>query len=144
LPGRMRGNGGVGEELTNFYRDLGVEDVLLIEDDPWSRDSFLMFFRIMECRMQVAANATDAVAAMSRDRFDLILCEYQFSGMNGLTFLGTFGNIQAEAVKVLFTSYPIRKLMEEAARSGIHEVIRKPFSMATLEESLIRYFPRSR
>jgi hypothetical protein len=35
-------------------------------------------------------------------------------------------------------------LIEEAVRSGIHEVIRIPFTMAALEEMLMRYFPRGR
>ena len=133
-----------GNAMKNLYKELGVESILLIEDDPWSRDSLSMFFRIVGCRMQCAANAKDAITAMPRNRFDLILCEYQLPGMSGLTLLKKLGNIHPGAVKFLFTSYPIQKLAEEAARSGIHEVIRKPFTMATLEESLMRYFPRSR
>jgi len=130
--------------LKNLYKELGVESILLIEDDPWSRDSLSTFFRIVECRMQPAENAMEAIAALSRNRFDLILCEYQLPGMNGLTLLKMVGNIHPRAVKFLFTSYPIQKLAEEAVRSGIHEVIRKPFTMETLEESLMRYFPRGR
>ena len=123
---------------------MGVESVLLIEDDPWSRDSLTTFFRIVGCRMESAENAMEAIAAVSRDRFDLILCEYQLPGMSGLTLMKMLGNIDPGAVKFLFTSYPVQKLIEEAVRSGIHEVIRKPFTMETLEESLMRYFPRSR
>jgi DNA-binding NtrC family response regulator len=130
--------------LKNLYKELGVESILLIEDDPWSRDSLSIFFQIVECRMQSAENAMEAIAAVSRNRFDLILCEYQLPGMNGLTLLKMVGNIHPGAVKFLFTSYPVRKLVEEAVRSGIHEVIRKPFTMETLEESLMRYFPRGR
>jgi DNA-binding NtrC family response regulator len=130
--------------MRNIYKELGVESILLIEDDPWSRDSLSTFFRIVECRMQSAENAMEAIAAVSRERFDLILCEYQLPGMNGLTLLKLFGNVHSGAVKFLFTSYPVQKLVEEAARSGIHEVIRKPFAMETLEESLMRYFPRAR
>jgi DNA-binding NtrC family response regulator len=129
--------------VKNLYKELGLGDILLIEDDPWSRDSLAMFFRIVECSMQSAANAKEAITAMSRNRFDLILCEYQLPGMSGLTLLKMLGNIQPGAVKFLFTSYPIQKLAEEAARSGIHDVIRKPFTMATLEESLVRFFPRA-
>ena len=93
-------------------------NILLIEDDPWSRDSLAMFFRIVECRMRSVASAKEAITAMSRDRFDLILCEYQLPGMSGLTLLKIFGNIQPKAVKFLFTAYPIQKLAEEAARSA--------------------------
>lgn len=130
--------------VKNLYRNMGVGDILLIEDDPWSRNSLSMFFGIVECRMLSVENAKEAITAVSRDRFDLILCEYQLPGMSGLTLLKMLGNIQPEVVKFLFTSYPIQKLADEAARSGIHEVIRKPFTMTTLEESLKRYFPRVR
>ena len=121
-----------------------MESILLIEDDPWSRDSLTTFFRIVECRMESAENATEAFAAVSRNRFDLILCEYQLPGMNGLELLKILGKSDHGAVKFLFTSYPVDKLVEGAVRSGIHEVIRKPFTMETVEESLMRYFPRAR
>jgi DNA-binding NtrC family response regulator len=64
--------------------------------------------------------------------------------MSGITLLKMLENIHPGAVKFLFTSYPVQKLAEEVVRSGIHEVIRIPFTMATLEESLKRHFPRSR
>ena len=130
--------------MRNLYKELGVESILLIEDDPWSRDSLTTFFRIVECRMESAENAMEAIAAVSRNRFDLILCEYQLPGMNGLELLKILGKSDHGAVKFLFTSYPVDKLVEGAVRSGIHEVIRKPFTMETLEESLMRYFPRAR
>ena len=130
--------------MKNLYKELGVESILLIEDDPWSRDSLTTFFRIVECRMESAENAKEAIAAVSRNRFDLILCEYQLPGMNGLDLLKILGRSDQGAVKFLLTSYPVDKLVEGAARSGIHEVIRKPFTMETLEESLMRYFPRAR
>ena len=130
--------------MKNLYKELGVESILLIGDDPWSRESLSTFFRIMECRMLSAENAMEAVAAVSQSRFDLILCEYQLPGTSGITLLKLLENIQPGTVKFLFTSYPVQKLAEEAVRSGIHEVIRIPFTMATLEELLMRYFPRSR
>jgi len=130
--------------MKNLYKDLGVRNILLIGEDPWSRESLSTYFRIVGCDMHSAENAMEAVAAMSRGRFDLILCEYQLPGTSGITLLKLLENIQPGAVKFLFTSYPVQKLAEEAVRSGIHEVIRIPFTMATLEESLLRYFPRSR
>ena len=130
--------------MKNPYRELGVESILLIEDDPWSRDSLSTFFRIVGCRMESAGNGMEAIAAVSRIRFDLILCEYQLPGMNGLVLLKKLEDIRPGAIKFLFTSYPVQKLVEDAVRSGIHEVIRKPFAMETMEESLLRHFPRDR
>src|SRR5659263_85165 len=93
-----------GNAVKNPYKELGVESILLIEDDSWSRDSLTTFFRIVECRMQSAANAKEAITAMSRDRFDLILCEYQLPGMSGVTLLKMLENIKPGAVKFLFLS----------------------------------------
>ena len=134
---------GDGSDM-NLYKDLGVESILLIGEDPWSRESLTTYFRIVECNMQSAENAMEAIVAVSRSQFDLILCEYQLPGMSGITLMKLLEDIQPGAVKFLFTSYPIQKLTEEAVRSGIHEVIRIPFTMATFEESLKRYFPRTR
>ena len=130
--------------MRNPYSEMGVENILLVEDDPWSINSLTTFFQIVGCRMQSAVNAKEAISAMSRDRFDLILCEYQIQDVNGLTLLKMLGDIHPRAVKFLFTSYPVEKLAGEAARSGIDEVIRKPFTMERLEESLKRCFPRGR
>ena len=130
--------------MRNPYSEMGVENILLVEDDPWSINSLTTFFQIVGCRMQSAVNAKEAISAMSRDRFDLILCEYQIQDMNGLALLKMLGDIHPEAVKFLFTSYPVEKLAGEAARIGIDEVIRKPFTMERLEESLKRCFPRGR
>lgn len=135
---------GIDAAVKNLYKELGVESILLIEDDPWARDSLSMFFQVVGCRIRSAANATDAIAAMSGDRFDLILCEVQLPGMSGLTLLERYGNFQPGAVKFLVTSYPDQELVREAVQSGIQEVIRKPFTVETLEESLKRCFPRMR
>lgn len=136
--------GGDGSGMKNLYKDLGVRSILLIGEDPWSRESLSTYFRIVECGMQSAETAMEAVEAVTRNRFDLILCEYQLPGMSGITLLRLLENIRPGAVKFLFTSYPVQKLIEEAVRSGIHEVIRIPFTMAALEELLMRYFPRGR
>jgi len=135
---------GIDAALKNLYKELGLGSILLIEDDPWSRDSLSMFFQVVGCRIRSAANATEAIAALSGDRFDLILCEVQLPDMNGLTLLKRYGYLQAGAAIFLVTSHPDQELVEEAVRSGFHEVIRKPLTVDTLEEALKRWFPRVR
>ncbi|HAM33966.1 MAG TPA: hypothetical protein DDX05_02360 [Deltaproteobacteria bacterium] len=132
----------IDDPLRNFYKKLGLESILLIDGDPWNRDSLSMFFRVVGCRIRPAANAVEAIAAMSGDRFDLILCEYHLPDMNGFILLKRYGNYQAGAVKFIITPYPDKLLVDDAARFGIHEVIRKPFTVDTLEGSLKRHFPR--
>lgn len=128
----------------NLYRKLGVKNILLVGDDPWTRDSLSLFFQIEGCRLQSAASATEAVAALAGDRFDMILCELSLPDMDGLTLLKRYGNLQPAAVKFLISAHPIPPLVEEAGRYGIHDVIRKPLAVETLEKSLMRCLPQSR
>ena len=130
--------------MKNLYRELGVESILLVEDDPWSINSLTTYFQIVGCRLHCAVNAKEAVEAMSRHRFHLVLCEYHLEDMNGLALLKILGDIQPGAARFLFTSFPVEKLAGEAARHGVDEVIRKPFTMEVLEEALKRRFSRRR
>lgn len=130
-----------GDAMRNLYRELGVRDILLVEDDHWTTDSLSLFFRIEGCRLRSASTAEEAIEALLGDRFDLIICEYWLPDMDGLSMLKLYGNRQPGAVKVLISAYLTHPAVEEAMRSGIHEVIRKPFTVETLENSLKRHFP---
>jgi DNA-binding NtrC family response regulator len=122
----------------SLYKELGVNDILLVEDDPWTRDSFALFFQIEGCSLQSAGSAKEAIPQMTGCRFDLVICEYWLPDMDGLTLLNQYGNNQASAVKILITPYRTDQLVTEAARLGIHEVIQKPITVASLEKSLKR------
>ncbi|NJD63448.1 MAG: response regulator [Deltaproteobacteria bacterium] len=128
----------------NVFHELGVKDVLLVEDDPWTRDSFALFFQIEGSHMQSAANANEAIEPLSKGRFDLILCEHWLPGLDGLSLLNQFGKGQTGAVKILITPYRTDQLVEEAGRIGIHDVIQKPITVASLEKSLKRCLSHGR
>lgn len=130
--------------MKNLYEELGVKKILLVEDDPWTRKSLSLFFEFEGCSIRSAATAEEAITALSGGLFDLILCEHHLPGMNGLSLLKLFGNHQTQAVKILFTSQVTDHLKKEAVRCGVQEVLRKPFMVETLEESLRRHCTRSR
>ena len=139
-PTEGRGGASPGDAMESIYKDLGVRSVLLVEDDPWTRDSLSLFFQIEGCRLRSATNADEAISAILEDRFDLILCEYWLPDMDGLSVLKLYGDRQPEAVKVLISAYLTRQAVDEAIRCGIDDVIRKPFKVETLEKSLKRHF----
>ncbi len=133
-----------GDAMRRFYLELGVRSILLVEDDEWTKDSLGLFFQIEGCRLRAASNAEEAIAALSEGRYDLIICEYWLPDMDGLSLMKLYGNRQPGAVKLLVSAYLTHHAVEEAIRCGIHDVIRKPFNVQTLEDSLKRHFPRTR
>lgn len=143
-PTEGRAGASPGDAMRSFYQDLGVRSVLLVEDDPWTRDSLSLFFQVEGCRLQSAANADEAISALLGERFDLIICEYWLPDMDGLSVLKLYGDCQPEAVKVLISAYLTHQAVDEAMRSGIDDVLRKPFKVETLEKSLKRHFQERR
>jgi DNA-binding NtrC family response regulator len=130
--------------MKNLYRQLDLKSILLVGDDPWTRETLSFFFQMQGCRLESAAGAREGNAALSGDRFDMILCEYSLPDGDGLSFLKSSGNNEPGALKFLIAVSPIRQVAEEAATAGIQDVIFKPFIIEALEESLERYFLRTR
>ena len=96
---------GTGGALKNLYRELGVKNILLVEDDPWTRESLSLFFQIQGCRLRSAANAEEAIASLSADRYDLILCEYWLPDMDGLEILAESKKISPQVPVVMLSGF---------------------------------------
>lgn len=120
-----------------------MKNILLVGDDPWTRDSLALFFQIGGCRLHSVASGNEAIAAMAGHRFDMILSDESLPDMDGLSLLRLYGKNQPGAVMFLLSSYPTRSLVEEAGRCGIHDVIGTPFTVETLAKTMLRLFPRS-
>lgn len=124
--------------MSNIFRELNGKRVLLVEGEPWTRDSLSLFLRVEGCSAHVAASATEAMAALSAACFDLIICEYWLPDMDGLSFLKLFGDRHPGTVKILTSSYMSGQAMSEAKWAGIHDVIRPPFTVDMLGRALSR------
>ena len=124
--------------MPEISREWNGKRILLVEGEPWTRDSLSLFLRVKGYEPHVAASATEAMVAFSADGFDLILCEYWLPDMDGLSFLKLIGDAHPGTVKILTSSYLSAHVMEEAKRAGIHAVIRQPFTMDMLGRTLSR------
>jgi DNA-binding NtrC family response regulator len=124
--------------MPNISRELNGKRILLVEGEPWTRDSLSLVLRAEGCSPHVAASATEAMAALSAGRFDLIICEYWLPDMDGLSFLKLFGDCHPGTVKILTSSYMSDQAMVEAKWAGVHDVIRPPFTVGMLGRALSR------
>ena len=71
---------------------------------------------------------------MKTKRFDIIICEYWLPDLDGLSFLNIAGYVQSQAKKVLITAYPTQEMETDAAASGIHDFVEKPFVFDYMEK----------
>lgn len=123
----------------DLYLKLRTMRIMLVEDDPWIRDALCLAFRNEGCHLVAFDNATEAVEAVKRDPFDIIISDYWLPDMDGLSFLKLAGNHQPEVVKIIITAYPTSQVNYEVGMMGIHDFIQKPFTIETIERSLAKF-----
>ena len=119
-----------------LYRKLKDMKILLIDDDEWIRDSLTIFFDGEGCHLTAFETAEEAVRAIEKDRYDIVISDYKLPGMDGLEFFRFIGRSHPHAIKIVITAYGNEDVALEAKRIGINALIEKPFTTQTIEKSL--------
>jgi CheY-like chemotaxis protein len=113
-------------------------NLLLVDDDEWVRDSLRLFFESEGCKIVAMETAEEGLAFTADQHFDIIIVDYRLPGMDGLEFIEHLPDNQTDALKLLITAYGTEALLETAKKSGVHELISKPFTTETIEATLSR------
>ena len=122
----------------NLYEKLRSMKMLLIDDDEWIRDSLKIFFESEGCLIDAFETAEEALKALKKQPYDIIIADYRLPGMDGLDFLKRIRTSNSTAIKILVTAYGNKEVISEANQLGIHGYLEKPFSTKTIEASLSR------
>lgn len=120
----------------DLHESLQGMKVALIEDDQWIQNGLRMFFQYNGCHLDGFENATLAIEAMAKEKFDIIISDYWLPDLDGLTLIARLKEHQPDALYLLITAYPTTGLQEEAARMGIHDFLPKPLTVPRIERSL--------
>lgn len=121
-----------------LYEKLRPKTIMLLDPDPWIRDSLTLLFRCEVCPFVTFDNVAEGMKAVETGRFDIIICDYEMPGMDGITFLREAGRFRPDAIRILIAGYPVGEIAEVAARTGIHGCLHKPFTLDALEKTLGR------
>jgi DNA-binding NtrC family response regulator len=100
--------------------------ILVVDDDEVVRRSHLRSLCGIDCVTQGALNGADALQAMERDPFDVILLDLRMPGMDGMTVLKTIKEKWPESEVIVITGYPSIESAKEAVRLGAYNYIPKP------------------
>lgn len=119
--------------------DLSNISVLCIDDDPVIRSVVRQALQRHGCHDVVLAHGgAEALDLCSGRRFDLLICDYQMSPMNGLAFLRELGNLGlGEGWPVIMLSaITDPATIQEAQDCGVCAWVGKPVSLPTLIENV--------
>jgi len=129
-------------------RSVSVTDplILLVEDDPESRDGYAEFLERGGFRVTKSANAEEAIAALSRMVPDAIVTDITLPGKDGFEFAQEVrAHPQARHVPLLaMTGYWAADVHDRAMRAGITATLLKPCQPEHLIAELNRVLQSSR
>jgi len=121
-----------------LFSKLKAMKLLLIDDDEWIRDSLSIFFEGEGCHLLALETAEDGLEELKSQDYDIIIADYRLPGMDGLEFLKRSQETNPNAMRVLITAYGNSEIFSKAYKLGVQDVIKKPFTIETIEESLSR------
>jgi CheY-like chemotaxis protein len=104
--------------------------VLVVDDDKLVRRFISDSLRSLQYHVTEAENGTAALAAMERERFDLLLVDFAMPGMNGAEVARTARERQPEIKVLMVSGYADSAAVESALGSA--RLLRKPFDLTEL------------
>ncbi len=120
-------------------------NILIVDDE---QDMLQLLERSLapdlNCRIETASSGKEALQAISRDPFDLVLADIKMPEMDGLALLELIKREQPELTVVMMTAYGTVDTAVEAMRNGAYDFVTKPFDHEALVVRLEKALERSR
>lgn len=117
---------------------LTEEKMLLVDGDEGIRKALSLFFGSRNCHLHTVKNATQALMAIKKELYDIIICEQLLQDMNGLNFFEILNKRQYETIKILIILYGNSLNLEDIREKGIDYLLTEPFSGDEVEEMMIK------
>lgn len=113
--------------------------ILIVEDSP---DNMRLFGAVLELKGHVVFNLTDGhglIAAIERNRPDLVLMDIQLPGCDGYTLLEEIRSTDHRSVPVVaLTAHAMSGDRERALEAGFDDYITKPIDVRAFPDQIAK------
>jgi len=130
---------------TEFPRDMGSLSplkILLVEDHLINQKLATITLQRLGYRPDIAANGLEAIAALQRQKYDVVLMDVQMPELNGIDatkqIRATFPQERQPHIVAITANATVQD-REDCLRAGMNDYIAKPFRL----EELVRILRRS-
>lgn len=110
--------------------------VLVVDDEGGILETFTSFLRLEGYHVDPAATVDAAVAALTRDEYDVVVADIAMPGRSGIELLALVRQLNFEAKVILVTGFPSLESAKEAIRGGAIDYLIKPVTRAALIQSV--------
>jgi DNA-binding NtrC family response regulator len=100
--------------------------ILVVDDDEVARLGHTRSFADSHCQVETASSGNEALRAMERNPFDVVLLDLRMPGLDGLSVLKTLKERWPDSEVIIVTGFPSIDSAKEAVRLGAYDYLTKP------------------
>ena len=125
--------------------------ILLAEDNPVNRVLVINMLGLLHCQVDTAVNGREALMALSRTAYDLILMDCQMPEMDGYEATRLIREREQAAAKenppgshiiiIALTGHAMKGDREQCLAAGMDDYLPKPFTLKAFQSILERWLP---
>jgi DNA-binding NtrC family response regulator len=108
-------------------------NILVVDDEALIRETLAEFLSQEGFSVSVRGTGEEALRLVESQRFDMVLCDVQLPGMDGMELLERLLRVNPQTFVLLITAYGTVENAVEAFHRGAHDYLMKPI---LLEEVL--------
>jgi DNA-binding response OmpR family regulator len=116
--------------------------VLIVDDDQDHAESVADILEMRGYSVELAGSGEQGVTQFRARDFHIVLMDVKLPGMNGVETFAEFKRIRPAARVLMMTGFSVEELVAEAVGNGALGVLKKPFAIAELLDTLERVKPR--
>ncbi|HEX2483711.1 MAG TPA: response regulator, partial [Myxococcota bacterium] len=107
--------------------------VLVIDDEELYRRALERILTRVGHRVSSARDASEAMAVVAAEPFDLVLCDVRMPGIHGLELIRQIHDLHPDLPCIVVTGYGSAEASIEALRAGAFWYLEKPFDQTSLD-----------
>jgi signal transduction histidine kinase/DNA-binding response OmpR family regulator/HPt (histidine-containing phosphotransfer) domain-containing protein len=120
--------------------------ILVAEDNPVNQEVALEMLTLLGAEIQVARDGCEATDMVRHDSFDLVLMDCHMPNMDGFEATATIRRYELDEKLprlpiVALTANAVMGDREACLAAGMDDYLSKPFTLANLAETLLRWLP---
>jgi len=111
--------------------------ILVVEDNESHRKVSKLMLTRLGYESDIVPNAFEAIQAVKRNHYDLVLMDIVMPGMDGLQAAREMRKLGKNGLKILaITAYVVPDIRKMCLEAGMNDCITKPVSLMELAEVL--------
>jgi|HubBroStandDraft_2_1064218.scaffolds.fasta_scaffold46589_1 putative two-component system response regulator len=112
--------------------------LLVVDDEEGVRRAFAGILTHAHYSVDTAASGEDAIAALSREQFSVVLCDVRMPGLDGFAVMRHAREVDPEVALIVVSAVDDAATATTALRAGASDYLTKPVDRAVLEAAVAR------